>query len=148
MIRFRQKNLHAFQFKCLRRILRIIWRAHTGHNTCQKNQWRDRKTSIEWAGHVLHVSDKFCDCIVVVGLQPGGKSRSLTPSLVWLNAIWQPHHSAANQLRWPAATCNIHRKYDVIVLVHLPLSFFTLSLHFVMLTSLAFFKGCKGFGDC
>ena len=132
MMRFRRKNLHAFQFKCLRRILTIIWRAHTGHNTCQKNQW--------WG--VLHVAD-----IKILWLLSGTtitarrkESRSLSPSLVWLNGVWQPHHSVASQLDWPAAACNIHHKYDVIVLVDLLLSFFTLSLPLVMLLSLAFSK--------
>ena len=139
MMRFRRKNLHAFQFKCLRRILRIIWRAHIGHNTCQKNQW--------WG--VLHVADQFCDCYVVVGLQPGGKKADLfhlhlSDWMAYGSLTTLPPASLIGLLRSATSPsqvrCNSFGRLTALFL-HLELA----PRH---VAESCFFKVSEGFGDC
>lgn len=88
MTKCEEKKLDAFQSKCLRRILRIMWPTRVSNkeiiHIASVNRISDkiRRRQWNWIGHVLR-GDKSIDCMVALGWQPEEKRAVGRPKTTW-----------------------------------------------------------------
>ena len=95
------KKLDRFQFRCLRRILRIWWPQRIRKDTIsqitgvKKISDEIRRRRWNWIGHVLR-KERNDDCMVAMEWQPEGKRKVGRPKTTWRRTV----EKEFRQKRW------------------------------------------------
>ena len=96
------KKLGGFQYKCMKRILRIRWPQTISHQQIQENTGVNR-TSDEirrrrwnWIGHIMR-NDKEEHCVTALEWRPEGKRRPDRPKTTWRRMVEDERKTAGWQ---------------------------------------------------
>ena len=97
------KKLDAFQYKCMKRILRIRWPRTISHQQIQEttgvNRTSDeiRRRRWNWIGHILR-KNREEHCVTALEWRPEGRRRPSRPKTTWRRMVEDERRVAGWQL--------------------------------------------------